>query len=307
MKRQPRTPSKPSAKSVTPLEALLRRIRAATFPADAKSFRLEELSAVELDVGYTRPKHWHDSDFCLFVLLATQAKELRREIARLRPKTGVGKDWKSMPLMRSFMEPCPIKQAELERQAKEEKRIADEQRRKQLDLQAESAHQADARKWKRRDEKYDLHRFRPALWHEPMTLLDYHAATGISRRTLQNILDRAALRPVGGRVRPNDPARYDQPANAYVLCQWLTHYVKDPVRRKALIARTLLHCEQKAPERFSLLLKAIYPAFESLGVTCDEFANYVAECRRILHPPPPASLDPFGQLCRALSGTAASG
>jgi hypothetical protein len=268
-------------------QRLLERIREATLPDDANDFTRQELEAAGMFNGFKHPKDWDDKTFRLFVLFATQAKELRKECKRLRHEVEIREDYHSPRWEDVGNEPCPIKQADLRYEAEAEDARVNEERRKQRDplsAIAESSKHYRSRKWEFRDARRWWSPNKPALWHEPMTVMDYHEATGLSRRTAQNIVDRLGVLPDNSQRRRNEPALYGQAANVAVLNEWLTHYQKKPENRKGLIARTLIHCKFESPEHREWMEKALQPAIQSLKLSRDDFSRYLSVCEKILHP-----------------------
>jgi len=151
------------------------------------------------------------------------------------------------------------------------------------------------RPWKSRDRRRFFHFSRPALWHEQMSVMDYHEATGESRATIRNMLKRLGAQPIAQRKRPNEPARYDRHTNHALLCDWLIRHVKDREARQGWLARTLVHCQHETPEHYDQLFESIRPVLESLGIKTTEqrqqFLCYMEQCKQMLHPPlPPPNL-----------------
>ena len=135
-----------------------------------------------------------------------------------------------------------------------------------------------------------------------MTILDYHDATGLSRRTALNIVRRLNAKPIAPRQRRNEAAKYGSDANIAVLCEWLMRYVKNISNRKALLVGTLLHCKHDSPNRFQALLKKVSPVISSLEIGPEEFVRYFFDCEKILHPPPPKlPASPFDLLLGGIS------
>lgn len=286
---------------------LLARIRDATLPKDADKFPRQELEAAGILDGYNQ-QGMGEKTFRLFVLLATQTKELRKECERLRGEVELHQNYYSPIRDKAWAECCPIKRAELERLADADEVQVNEQRRKAREPATwllNYGKGSQIRSWKYRDKRRFLVPFKEVPWHEPMTVMDYHAATGLSRRTIQNLVDRLAARPVVARNRRNEPARYDLETNYAVLRDWLTRYVKDKDRQKALIVRSLIYCQHKTPEHFDRLFDTLHPIIQELGVTRGEFVRYFKDCRKILVPPeiPNLWLDANRSLYELLSFT----
>jgi hypothetical protein len=299
---QPAACAKAPASPSLQRSRLLFRIREAKLPEEGKSFTLDELKAAGL-ADYKRPTHWSDADFRLFVLFTHQVQELRKRVGGLQDTIKLHETYHSPLWDEMLKEACPIKQAELRRKAEEDDRKVNEARRQQRDprngILRAFFDASNFQPWRHRDGTSKFPQFQTAAWHEPMTVMDYHKATGLSRRTVLNILKRAGIQPLAVRKRPNEPASYGTDANAQVLCQWLTRHVKDPKRRKALAARTLLHCQNATPEHIRFLIEAIFPALTSLSVTDQDFIAYLDECKTVLYPPPaPYAADPFALIAR---------
>ena len=263
---------------------LLRRIREAELPCDAKQFNLDELESA----GFCKLKRagLDTNNYKLLTLLDSQTKELKKECKRFRDELELQKKYHSPLWDKAGDELCPIKALAFGQLAQEDEQRVGEKRRKSDPFTRfmESFQNEPVREWKSRDKRRSLSRIQPVLWHEPMTLKDYHNATGLSRATVRNILRRAGARSIPGPRRRNEPERYDSEANAAVLCGWLTRHVKNIDHRKSLITRTLLHCEHNSPDQLGVLFEAITPAYESLHINPDEFENYFSECKKILYP-----------------------
>lgn len=294
-------------------QRLEKRIAEAKLPSDLDRFTWAELEASGMFARYTKQKGWDDKTFLLFVLMAEQSKALRKERDNLKHQVELSEDYHSPLRVAAYVEPCPIKKAQLHNKAAAEEQRVNEQRRRERDPVArmlERSKSISARKWEFRDEAHPFFStFTPARWHEPMTLMDYHEATGLSRRTVKNILDRAGARPLEGRKRPNEPARYGQDSNAVVLQAWLIQHVKNLDARRALLAQTLAQCKHDMPEHFGRMVEAIIPVVQSLGITTEEqvkeFKAYLAECEQIMFPPlPPSPPSLFGGLAEFYSAPA---
>lgn len=282
---------------------LLTRIRDANLPGDAGKFTHEELRDAGLLRRYDRPGGCSDSAFRLFVLFAVQNSELRKQSGQLKHRLTQLEQYHSPLWDDVWKEPCPIKAAELGREAEADDVRCNEQRRKKRDWvfdNLEAIIRAGGRRnWKTRDKRRLHHRPDPALWHDPMSLEDYHNATGISRRTLQNTIDRMGAKPVAPRKRRNEPARFGPATNYALLCHWLIQQVPDDRARRGFLARTLIHCQQQSPQHYDRLFEEVRPVLKSLCVLTPaqdrEFSAYLEECRRVLYPvlTPPSVLDPF--------------
>ncbi len=288
------TAAKPSLSRIR--SRLMERIRDADLPKDAANFNWHDLEAAGLYREFKRPQGWDDKTFRLFVLLAEQAKLLRAKCSALERRIGVLEDYHSPLWEKVAAEPCPIKQQELRRAAMAEDARINDERFKQRDpftsMMAIFGN-AKLRPWKYRDRRRKFFPFRETLWHEPMTVMDFHEATGLSRRTLHNLLKRLGARPVTERERRNEPARYGPATNGGVLCEWLKRYVKDLHTRRAFFARTLVYCDHKSPQHYAELVNFMAPAILSLGfktkAEIDEFKRYVTACKQVLYPPLPSS------------------
>lgn len=278
----------------------MQRIREATFPKDLKQFSWPEMESAGLLSKFKHPAKWDNDTFQLFVLFSIQTNQLRKQRDNLKTEVEASKEYYSPLRIAAWMELCPIKQADLTRQALEEEARVNEERRKKRD----GHHEALLRnpggfsksKWKRRDSRSLFVAFNEANWHLPMTVMDYHEATGLSRRSVQNILNNASLRPAISSKRRNEAPCYGLDANEVVLVAWLTRYVKDPAQRKPLAVRTLLHCQHETPDEIAFLHRAIEPAIRSLGIEDVEFYRYMNDCESILYPPPPPPPRPFADL-----------
>jgi hypothetical protein len=294
-------PAAPSPDSIR--RKLLIRIREAEFPRDVAKFTSPELEGAGLFRGYSRSVGWTDATFRQFVLFAEQVKELRKESEKLKSRITLLEKYYSPLWDEVWKEPCPIKQAGLRRDAEADDARCNEQHRKERNWvfdNIEAIIRADgSRNWKTRDKRRIHHLPDCALWHNPMSLEDYHKATGLSRRTLQNVLYRLDAKPIAPRKRRNDAANYSPQTNYGILRDWLVRHVKVPHARQGLLARTLLHCQQEAPKHYDRLFEEVRPVLKSLCVLTPaqdrEFSAYLEECRRVLYPvlTPPSPLDPF--------------
>jgi len=110
---------------------LLRRIREAKLPNDAKQFSLAELRETGLAGKYKQPPDLPDGHFKLLVLQAIQIKEIRRECDTLRLEIENEKEYYSLIRDGLRNEPDPIKQAVIRRRAEaDEARVARERAEK---------------------------------------------------------------------------------------------------------------------------------------------------------------------------------
>jgi hypothetical protein len=273
---------------------LLSRIREAKFPTDADKFTESELREAGLWEKYTRPEDMGGKSFKLLVLLATQARELRRERDNLRREIDELEDYRSPHRDKLRDEPDPLKRQEITRQAEaDEARVAQERAAKKQSFHDAFLKFFGQRPWLRRDASHTP--YEPVYWHEPMTVMDYHEATGLTRRTILNILHRLGAKPLAKRERINAPAKYGVETNFAILREWLVRYEKQPGNRRAWLVRTLLKYKHDSPEHFKDLIQAILPVLESLGINTEEkikeFRAYVLQCEPILYPPPQP--DPF--------------
>jgi hypothetical protein len=301
---------RPATNQNTPRQNLLRRIREASFPADFDRFTGQELETAGLIHSNNDPRK-DTPGYRHYVLLVTQAKELRKQRDGLASRVELLEHYHSPLWHNVWNEPCPIKEAELRRKAEADEARVNEQHRKERDPLAgltEIWGKVKMRPWKSRDKRQLYYGFRPALWHEPMSVMDYRKATRLTRRTIQNMLDRLGARPIAQRKRPNEPARYDRHTNHKLLCDWLIRHVKGKEARQGWLTRTLVHCQHETPEHYTQLFKSIRPVLKSLGIQTPEqrqqFLCYMKQCKAILHPPlpPPLLLDPINDLLSGLTG-----
>ena len=287
----------------------MQRIRDAQLPQDAGSFGLEELEAAgvlrqfqgQIDGQHKR----------LFVLFAVQARELRKQRDGLQRKIDLSKNYFSPVWEKVWQEPCPLKQSELRRKAEAEDARGNAKRVKERDassLLMTLLGRKGSPKWLHRDERQIGPWFHPSLWHEPMSVMEYRDATGMTRRTVQNVLRRLSAKPVVQRKRPNEPHRYDLSTNHAVRhCYWLTKDVKDTHKRRGWLARTLVECREKTPQHFDQLFESVRPVLDSIEVQSEaqvqKFMTYLDACQEKLYPPIPL-LGPADQLSQfgGLSG-----
>jgi hypothetical protein len=272
---------------------LLHRIRKAEFPKDAGQFTLAELRASGLAGKYKQPLDLADNHFKLLVLLATQNNELRQERDRLRLEMENEKDYYSPVRDESRYEPDPLKQEEINRRAEaDEARVARDRATKKQSQEDAFRQFVDAfsrRPWIHRDKRRQP--WQAVFWHEPMTVMAYHQATGLTRRTIQNVLRRIKAAPLESRHRRNEPARYGTETNFAVLRAWLIQYEKKPENRRAWLVRTLLKCAHEMPDHLETLAGALMPVFKSLGIenpaNSPQFLEYYRQCEARLYPPSP--------------------
>lgn len=297
------TPEKQKQTPSAICHRLLRRIDAAKFPGDAKNFTLAEITDAGLTKEYenNRDKGWPDILFKTLVLLAVQNNRLREQCHRLEQQIEEQQPYYSPIRDEGRNEPDPVKLAEINRRAEADEARVAKMRAEKKKLKEDSWKQFleafSRRPWTNRDKSRRV--YRPVFWHEPMTINDYHDATGISRRTLHNILKRLQAKPVTGRKNPNEPATYGPDTNYAVLSLWLTKYVKKPEHRRAWLVQTLLKTVHEAPDFLKALAPALKPVFISLGIgdieNAAEFWNYFSLCDSELYPRLPESSfsDPF--------------
>jgi len=274
---------------------LLHRIQEAEFPNDASQFKLTELRETGLAAKYNQPTDLPESHFKLLVLLATQNKELRRECNRLQLEIEDRREYYSSIREELYNEPDPLKQEEISRRAEEdEARVArnrDARKRSHEQDMQKLVEAFSRRRWISRDKR--RRPWQAVFWHEPMTAMAYHEATGLTRRTIHNVLRRIKAAPLDKRHRRNDPARYGVETNFAVLCQWLIRYEKKPDHRRAWLVRTLLKCAHEMPDRLEALVGVLMPVFKSLGIenpaNSPPFLEYYRKCEARLYPPPPPS------------------
>ncbi len=275
---------------------LLLRIREASFPADFDEFDWQELEDAGLLRGFVN-QGLDTKTFRHFVLLATQAKELRKQRDWLARRIELLEHYDSPLWDAVWNEPCPIEEAKLRREAEADDIRNNEQHRKQRDPLArfmEISGKVKVREWEFRDKRRRHRSFRPALWHEPMSIMDHREATGLSRRTIQNMLDRIGARPIAARKRRNEPARYKPHTNHALLCDWLSRCVKDRQTRRGWLARTLAHCLHETPKHYARLFKSMHPVLASLDIQTlgqrRQFARYIKRRKETLYPSPPNCL-----------------
>ena len=280
----------PAINQNTLRQNLLRRIREASFPDDFARFTGQELESAGLFHSNNDPRK-NTSGYQHYVLLTTQAKELRKHRDLLAHRVELLENYHSPLWDDVWNEPCPVKEAELRRKAEADEARVNEQRRKERDPLAsfrEFLGKVKIRRWENRDRRRFHHHFQPTLWHNPMSVMDYHEATGLTRRTIQNLLDRLGAQPIAQRKRPNEALRYDRSTNHALLCDWLVRRVKDRETRRGWLARTLIHCQYKTPEHSAQLFESILPVLESLTPEQrQQFPRYMGQCKQIVHPPPP--------------------
>lgn len=288
------TKPKVASQTLTPSairNRLLRRIHEATFPRDATAFTLAELCQTGLADNYSQPAELPDSHFKLLVLLATQNKELRRQRDKLLRENEAQEDYFSPIRDQLRYEPDPLKQQELTRQAEADEarveQIRTERKRAQLSEFERFVAAASRKRWANRDRRQQPRR--AVFWHETMTVMDYHEATGLTRRTLQNLLRRIKADPILKRQRRNEPARYGPANNFAVLREWLLRYEKQPEHRRAWLVRTLLKYAHEMPDHLNTVAHAVHPVLESLGINdtpkFEAFLKYYRQCEAIIYPP----------------------
>ncbi len=270
---------------------LLTRICDANLPNDANKFTLEELKSSGLLNSYTRPPGWSDHRFVQFVLLAIQSKELRKQRDALQRRTdNLQRRLEELLPYRSplwdeaSIEPCPIEEARLRRAAQVDDARVSAERRRQATLVPADPIEFTNQAWKTRDTRSLGFQFQPVVWHEPMTVMDYRQATGMSRRTIQNFLSRSGARPIEARKGRNAPARYGRETNGAVLVAWLIGHVDDRHTRRGWAARILILTRHKAPTHYEWLLELMCPVVITLGLSGVEFIEYLSECEEHLHP-----------------------
>jgi hypothetical protein len=271
---------------------LLRRIDAAKLPGDAKNFTLTEITEAGLTKEYenNREKGWPDNLFKALVLLAVQNNRLREQYHRLVQQIKEQKPYYSPIRDEGLNEPDPVKLAEINHRAEaDEARVAKaraDKKKSEDDSWKRILEAFGRRTWTDRDKSRRV--YRPFFWHEPMTINDYQDATGISRRTLLNILKRLQAKPVTSRNNLNEPVTYGPNTNYAVLSVWLTKYVKKPEHRRAWLVRTLLKTAHEAPDFLKALAPALKPVFVSLGISdianATEFWDYFSQCDSELYP-----------------------
>ena len=283
----------PSYKAVR--HHLLKRIREARFPKDESKFTIEELKASNLWLQYKQPSDLSDTHFKVLVLLAAQAAELREKCDELTEEINELKPYVSPLWAQVGKHPDPIKDQELMALIR-----ADEERDAQARLvKKEKFHKMltrmmahfGRRTWENRDKKKEPSN--PVLWHRNMSVSDYHEATGMSVRHIRNILTRLKakpLKPIKSRLRKNEPSLYPPVTNLKILREWLVVYEKDPDRRRAWLAKTLLKYKNEAPDNFDDFITAISPLFLKLGMNTEDkikgFTDYCRQIEPLLHSPP---------------------
>jgi hypothetical protein len=279
-----------SASPATIRNKLLYRIRQAKFPGDLDQFTLAELRETGLAGKYKQPADLPDKHFKLLVLLALQNNEFRQECALLRIEIENEKDYRSPVRDELHNEPDPLKRAEIERRAEaDEARVAHERSQKeqaQVTAFRQFAAAISRRPWASRYKRRQP--WKAVSWHEPMTVMAYHEATGLTRRTLQNVLRRIKASPLATRHLKNEPARYGPDTNFAVLREWLIKYEKNAKHRRAWLVRTLLKYAHELPEHLKTLFEAVMPVFNSLGIenpgNSPQFLEYYRQCKAILYP-----------------------
>ena len=273
----------------------LKQIRDAKSLAELENIKLLNANATNWLQNFEPPTGLSDKHYNQIRLLLTQVKELRKECNFLAARVELLSEYHSPLWDNARDEQCPIKEAEFRRKAQEEDVTKNQERlnkqRLPLDGLMAALRANKTHPWKSRDRRVHRRPW-PAFWHEPMSVMDYHDATGLTRRTIQNMLDRLAATPIAPRKRSNEPARYGLEVNHAILCDWLMRCVKDPNARRGLLARTLLHCQHKTPQHYPRLKKAVKPVLGTLKSFTEDFDNYLEKCKRVIHPPyEPSSLD----------------
>ena len=271
---------------------MLDRIRNASLPRDAIKFTLTELRDSGLAEKYQQPSDLPDRHFKLLVLMATQINELHKERDRLLLEKENGEDYYSPIRDELRQEPDPIKQTEISRRAEADEARVAQDRASRKQFQIDCFHQLSnalgRRPWLSRDKRRQP--WAPTFWHQPMTVMAYHRATGLSRRTIQNVLRRIKAVPLENRSRRKDPARYGTKLNFTVLREWLLRYEKKPEHRRAWLVRTLLKYKYEMPEQLETLTNAVIPVLRSLEIddpgNSPEFMAYYRQCETLLYPPP---------------------
>src|SRR5262245_58393618 len=178
---------------------LLHRIRNAELPRHAGQFTLAELDQAGLTAQFenNQTKGWPESLFKTLVLLAIQNKELRRERDRLQQEIEENNEYYSPIRDELRNERDLLKREEIKRRAEaDEARVARDRAEKEQSrsvLFRKMLDDLSRQPWIFRDQSH-LPR-EPVFWHEPMTVMNYHQATGLSRRTLQNVLRRIKATP----------------------------------------------------------------------------------------------------------------
>lgn len=235
--------------------------------------------------------------FMLVVLLAIQSKELREKCRDLEEQVKELEPYHSPLWDKLHKEPDPLKQQEIRAQIQaDQERDAQLKAKKKQDIYEFIARLGSTypiRKWEIRDKKHVP--YQAVFWHEPMTVNDYHNATGMSARQLRNVLHRLNAEPLqdkSTRKRRNEPLRYGVETNLKVFCEWLIRYQKDLEVRRAWLVKTCLKYKHEKREHFQSFLDAIMPVLKSLdlnsGDALEQFIKYHHEVDRLLYPPPPA-------------------
>jgi hypothetical protein len=273
----------------------LKQIRDAKSLAELENIKLLNANATNWLRYFERPDGLSEKHYNQIRLLLTQVKELREQRDFLADRVELLSEYHSPLWDDARNEPCPIKEAEIRRKVHEEETTKNQERLNKQRLPLDGLMAAlgvnKTHLWKSRDRRVHRRPW-PALWHEPMSVMGYHNATGLTRRTIQNMLDRLAATPIAPRKRSNEPARYGLKVNHAILCDWLMRCVKDPNARRGLLARTLLHCQRETAQHYPRLKKAVKPVLGTLDNLEQDFDGYLAKCKRLLYPPyKPSSLD----------------
>lgn len=295
---------------------LLARILRAEFPKQADEFMLPLLEQARLTKGFTQPPSWSNGEFKLFVLLAIQVRELRRQCDEFRRERAELLDELAdlrhpfSPLrLLAMLKLDPVEEAELNRQAAEEERrmTATRERKKQEQEEAQlrDLEGRNSKPWTRRDEP--VHRPSPCLWHQPMTQEDYRRATGLSRPTIRSALRAIGAHPQAKRPKANVAHKFAAETNFGFFCDWLTRRERNHKKRSIHFAKNLLFCSYEAPDQLPLFIQKTKPVWQAVGRTRQqrkEFIAYLKQLESILFRkpspvPPSAGADLYAE---AVSG-----
>lgn len=290
---------------------LTRRILAADLPNDARLFTLDELTAAGIlgkYVGseYRELRRTSERLFKLLVLVLEQNRRLKSQALESKTAPTI-EEIVGLPLPDTILKSpllvqlrnqynsaiCPLQRAKLSEAISNEKARLSDKRRQTIEhmravIMGSTGDYRDRLPVKQRD----------ALWHLPMTRLDYVEATGRTLRTIRSFLKSINAQPLEPRKRRNEPERYGSATNYEVMRHWLTKWENDVKRRRIFLVRTVCYCRQHAPAELKRLLKELHPVVKYLKLRSkaerDKFELYFDAVWK-LYEPPRELASPFAQ------------
>ena len=173
------------------------------------SFTLPELQQNGFCEKYPKKDGISEGSYKTLVLLANQSEDFRRERDRFKAELEQLRPYHSPFILKAMAEVDPLERERLLKSASEDEARDAKKRAAKQQAEADEMYQIltllSKKPWKMRDKRTQPHR--AYLWHEPMTWMDYHRATGLSRKTIQNLLSRLPMVRTGGPPRHWTPRR----------------------------------------------------------------------------------------------------